>query len=190
MRIRSLGDFQRQNRRLVVVLESSEQLPSISGLVDDADFCFDAKELASIRADRLVLLHCSPEVTAQALDEWKRNGNTCVEYWAPRDHFPQLIAVLREVSGWSLAGCKSNERLLQLSLLPEEASDHSASDFLQGLMVHRTFDDGYAVTAPDWSQPSLGSLLISAVVPYAKPLKRFIPPRVVVMMYKLLEKIR
>ncbi len=191
MRISSLDGFQPLGSAYAMLLESSEQPFSFPPATSPVTFCFAAEQLADVAELPLVLVDTDADTALRILHQYA-TANHHVEYWAPRVDTVRLqqLALAQEGHDLSITGSRLTENWIQVCIGPATEHDRSCEDWVQGLKsatapVESTESPSVAVP-----EMSLRSLVISRITPVAKPLKKYLPGSVVIVLYKILEKIR
>lgn len=116
-----------------------------------------------------------------------------IEYWAPRTDTSKLRQLVADHTGehMAVAGVNLSDGWVQVRIEQARNGDRSSEDWLEGLKVTATpsmvSQEPVATAA---TTVTLRSLLISRVTPLAKPFKKYLPGSVVILMYKVLERIR
>lgn len=192
MRISSLESFPPVDSDYAVLLESSETpyvLPSAAGSVT---FCFTRGQLADADPLPIVLIDIQPDVAMEVLRNYVDAGRY-IEYWAPRTDTSNLRQLVADRTGehMAVAGINLSDGWVQVRIEQAKKGDRSSEDWLDGLTVaatpSRVSQEPVATAA---TAVTLRSLLISRVTPLAKPFKKYLPSSVVILMYKVLERIR
>lgn len=192
MRISSLDRFPPLDSAFVMLLESSEQPFSFPSATSPVTFCFAAEQLAVVAELPLVLVDTDADEALPILHQYA-TANHHVEYWSPRVKTERLqqIALAQDSHDLSITGSRLTENWIQVRIGPAIAHDRSCADWVEGLKsataapVEST--DSPSVAVPEMS---LRSLVISRITPLAKSLKKYLPGSVVIVLYKILEKIR
>ncbi|MTD90656.1 hypothetical protein [Corynebacterium hiratae] len=192
MRISSLDGFQPLDSAYAMLLESSEQPFSFPPATSPVTFCFSAEQLADVAEIPLVLVDTDADEALPILHEYARK-NRHIEYWAPRVGTTRLqqLALVQEGHDLSITGSRLTEMWIQLRIGTATEHDRSCADWVEGLKS-ATAAPVESTESPSVAVPemSLRSLVISRITPLAKSLKKYLPGSVVIMMYKILEKIR
>ncbi|AKK02028.1 hypothetical protein [Corynebacterium epidermidicanis] len=184
MLLNSLDDYVPASARCVVLMESSATYPALDVVVENALFGTDASEVGS---EVGILVDPDPELVEETLT----GRSSAVELWFPRNRIGRLHDVLMLFDAWAVNGLHLTENWIHLAILPATASSRSSADFRAGLQaVQRTAAVPSIVNGENVPPINVRSLLIAELVPLVKPYKRYIPHRVVIAMYKILEKIR
>ncbi|MCG7275737.1 hypothetical protein [Corynebacterium singulare] len=192
MRIFSLESFPPVDSDYAVLLESSEMphvLPPAAGSVT---FCFTRDQLADVDPLPIVLIDIQPDVAMEVLRSYVDAGRH-IEYWAPRTDTSNLRQLVADHTGEliAVAGVNLSDGWIQVRMEQARNGDRSSEDWLEGLKVTATpsmvSQEPVATAA---TTVTLRSLLISRVTPLAKPFKKYLPGSVVILMYKVLERIR
>ena len=116
-----------------------------------------------------------------------------IEYWAPRTDTSNLRQLVADHTGEliAVAGVNLSDGWIQVRMEQARNGDRSSEDWLEGLKVTATpsmvSQEPVATAA---TTVTLRSLLISRVTHLAKPFKKYLPGSVVILMYKVLERIR
>lgn len=191
MRISSLDGLQPLDSAYAMLLESSEQLFSFPPATSPVTFCFAAEQLADVAELPLVLVDTDANEALSILCDYATK-NRHIEYWAPRADTARLqqLALAQEGHDLSITGSRLTENWLQLRIGSATEHDRSCADWVEGLKVATAsvgFNESPNVAVPEMS---LRSLVISRITPLAKPLKKYLPGSVVIVLYKILEKIR
>lgn len=202
MRIGSLSDYQPANDCLVVFLCSTEKLQPLRASHRTVIFCFDEQELAAVKHLPIVLVDVPPNRAVSIFAHLIREGEE-VEYWVPRTataNLRGLVGRKTEVKDdFAISGLHVSDSWIHLRISKATGETRGADDFLKGLAapysgVNSCFPIGVA-SNDSGSNASPGattvrSILILRAAALAKPLKNYLPPRAVVFLYKILEKIR
>ena len=192
MRISSLESFPPVDSDYAVLLESSETpyvLPSAAGSVT---FCFTRDQLADTDPLPIVLIDIQPDVAMEVLGNYVDTGRY-IEYWAPRTDTSNLRQLVADRTGEhiAVAGVNLSDGWIQVRMEQARNGGRSSEDWFEGLRVAATpsmvAQEPFTTAAP---AVTLRSLLISRVTPLAKPFKKYLPGSVVILMYKVLERIR
>ena len=192
MRISSLKSFPPVDSDYAVLLESSEiphVLPPASGSVT---FCFTRKQLSDVDPLPVVLLDIQPDVAMDILRSYVDTGRR-IEYWSPRTDSSNLRQLVADYTGehMSVAGVNLSDGGVQVRIEQAKNGDRSSEDWLEGLTVAATPSTApQEPVTPAATAVTLRSLLISRVTPLAKPFKKYLPSSIVILMYKVLERIR
>lgn len=192
MRISSLKSFPPVDSDYAVLLESSEiphVLPPASGSVT---FCFTRKQLSDVDPLPVVLLDIQPDVAMEVLRSYVDAGRH-IEFWAPRTDTSKLRQLVADHTGEHIAvtGVNLSDGWIQVRIEQARNGDRSSADWLEGLSVAATPSRvSQEPVATAETAMTLRSLLISRVTPLAKPFKKYLPSSVVILMYKVLERIR
>ncbi|MDK8897567.1 hypothetical protein QP999_06405 [Corynebacterium sp. MSK004] len=191
MRISSLDRFQPLDSAYAMLLESSEQPFSFPPATSPITFCFTAEQLADIAELPLVLVDTETHEALPILHEYATK-NRHIEYWAPRSDTVRLqqIALAQNSHDLSITGSRLTESWLQLRIGAATEQDRSCADWVEGLKAATTPVESKAFPSVAAPEMSLRSLVISRITPVAKPLKKYLPGSMVVVVYKVLEKIR
>lgn len=191
MRISSLDNYFPVNSDYAMMLESSEELYSFPSDSTGVIFCFSAEQLMDVPEIPLVLVDTNPDVTVSILRD-SAKANRRVEYWAPRANTTNLrcIVVADDTEDLAIAGCRLTEQWIQLRIGLRTSEDRSCDDWIAGLSA------GVVPGRPNLGEPpvvaselTLKSLIISRITPLAKPFKKYLPGSVIILLYKILEKI-
>lgn len=191
MRISSLDGFQPLDSAYAMLMESSEQPFSFPPTKSPVTFCFAAERLNGVAELPLVLVDIDADEALPILHEYARK-NRHIEYWAPRASTARLqqIALVQDSHDLSITGSRLTENWIQIRIGPATELDRSSTDWVEGLKAATApveFKESPSVAVPEMS---LRSLVISRITPVAKPLKKYLPGSVVIVLYKILEKIR
>ena len=191
MRIASLDRFPPLDSAYAMLLESSEQPFSFPPATSPVTFCFAAEQLAVVAELPLVLVDTVANEALPILRDYAAK-NRHIEYWAPRADTERLqqLALAKASHDLSITGSRLTKNWIQLRIGPATEHDRSCADWVEGLKVatapvESTESPGVAVP-----EMSLRSLVISRITPVAKPLKKYLPGSVVIVLYKILEKVR
>lgn len=192
MRISSLDRFPSLDSAYAMLLESSEQPFSFPPAPYPVTFCFATEQLADVAELPLVLVDTDADEALPILHQYA-TANHHVEYWSPRADTARLqrIALAQDSHDLSITGSRLTKNWIQVRIGPATEHDRSCTDWVEGLKsataapVESTESLGVAVP-----EMSLRSLVISRITPVAKPLKKYLPGSVVIVLYKILEKIR
>lgn len=192
MRISSLDGFQPLDSAYAMLLESSEQPFSFPPATSPVTFCFAAEQLAVVAELPLVLVDTDANEALPILRDYAAK-NRHIEYWAPRADTERLqqIALTQDGHDLSITGSRLTENWIQVCIGPATEHDRSCADWVKGLKA-ATAAPVESTESPSVAVPemSLRSLVISRITPLAKPLKKYLPGSVVIVLYKILEKIR
>lgn len=192
MRISSLDRFPPLDSAYAMLLESSEQPFSFPPATSPVTFCFAAEQLDDVAELPLVLVDAETDEALPILHEYATK-NRHIEYWAPRSDTARLqqIALAQDSHDLSITGSRLTENWIQVRIGPATKHDRSCADWVEGLKS-ATAAPVESTESPSVAVPemSLRSLVISRITPLAKSLKKYLPGSVVIMMYKILEKIR
>lgn len=191
MRISSLDRFPPLDSAYAMLLESSEQPFSFPPATFPVTFCFAAEQLADVTELPLVLVDTDASEALPILRDYAAK-NRHIEYWALRADTARLqqIALTQDSRDLSITGSRLTENWIQLRIGPATERDRSCADWVEGLKVGTASVESKESPSVAVPEMSLRSLVISRITPVAKPLKKYLPGSVVIMLYKILEKIR
>lgn len=194
MRIESLDDYRPAETDFAVLLGSSEQLVPLPDFYGAVVFCFSEDELMAMDHKRAVLVDVPSDLAVRILTNLVRDRGEA-EYWAPRSATVNLCSLVGSedpgndtpvISGLHVSGLWIHLRVNRATRKTREPGD-----FLLGLSAPVT---AAAATPRDNDTHSdtttLKALFISRAAALAKPVKKYLPSSVVVLLYKILEKIR
>ena len=191
MRISSLDGLQPLDSAYAMLLESSEQPFSFPPATSPVTFCFAAEQLADVAELPLVLVDIDADGALLILRKCA-TANQHVEYWAPRADTARLqqIALAQDSHDLSIAGSRLTENWIQVRIGPATEYDRSSADWVEGLKAASAPVESMESPSVAVPEMSLRGLVISRITPVAKPLKKYLPGSVVILLYKILEKIR
>lgn len=143
-------------------------------------------------ADGLFLLNLSVEDALGLSQDWISRGNSNVHYWVTYEKWTALKELANFQAELGIANVDYDEDWIKLIISSSSAEHVDVPSFIVGLSALR---HSLALTPPpsptsQLTEPSFKSLLIKQLIPIMKPLKRFIPHKIVIYMYKILEKLR
>ncbi|MEJ5998039.1 hypothetical protein [Corynebacterium sp. H130] len=187
MKIRSLEPFEATTRGFTIVVTEGVDLV-FDEPVDDVVVCDDLSALVDDHSLTLVLVDPAVGTLIEACQQW--HGQ--IEVWGSLASRGPILHLLSADVPLSVSGCVTSEHWVRLLVSKESPTDRNSADFRLGLAIADAKDCAGSTDTdvPELTQPSVRAALIAAVVPYAKPFKRYLPTRVVVGLYKLLDRIR
>lgn len=192
MRLSSLESFHPVDSDYAVLLESSEMPHALPPAPGSVTFCFTREQLADVDPLRIVLIDIQPDVAMEVLRSYVDAGRH-IEYWVPRTDTSNLRQLVADHTGehMAVAGVNLSDGWIQVRMEQATNRDRSSEDWLEGLRAAATPSGvSQAPVATATTAVTLRSLLISRVTPLAKPFKKYLPGSVVILMYKVLERIR
>lgn len=203
MKINSLDEFDPSTRGFVAVLDSSEHKLSFPAGLDEVSFYF-AKAAESIpREERCVLVDIDCDLMDKMLQALVVNEDDAVEYWCPRFAINKLKAIIALPDNYAINGLHTDLSWIYVEISPSRPESRGARDFLRGLEIPETataeekdligtsFQEKVTnEVAPPEYQISWRSEFINWMLPHAKRIKPFLPRRVIVSLYKLVNRFR
>ena len=192
MRLSSLESFHPVDSDYAVLLESSEMPHALPPTAGSVTFCFTREQLFNVDGLPIVLIDIQSHEAMEILQSCADKGRH-IEYWSPRSDTSNLRQLVADSTGEQLAvaGVNLTDGWVQLRIEQAGSGDRSSRDWLEGLAVAATTSTSSAEQATTAATAvTLRSLLISRVTPLAKPFKKYLPSSVVILLYKVLERIR
>lgn len=176
----------------VVVLRDSELPVSLGPEIEEALFVLSLSELPSFLG-RLILINAAEEEASFLTKELVQQG---FEYWADAQHLHEIRAWIKNTDAVDIYGIVTDERWVKLLLGRPSNQGRLSDDFLLGLQISKLLNgrsnlsSSTTVGENTISEPNLRTVLIKTIIPVVKPLKQYLPARLVAFLYKSLEKLR
>ena len=190
MRISSLDSFSSLDCPYAMLLESSETIQAFPPSTNPVTFCFSLEQLHGVAELPLILVDTKADTALSILREYA-NGHQHLEYWAPRENTSRLRELTRLGDELAVSGVCITGEWIQLQVGLATAGDRSSADWVAGLAAApvRT-EEHKGVDSVTSSEMTLRGLVISRITPLAKRIKKYLPGWMVILLYKVLEKIR
>ena len=190
MRISSLDSFSSLDCPYAMLLESSETIQAFPPSTNPVTFCFSLEQLHGVAELPLILVDAEAHIAVSILREYV-NRNQYVEYWAPRENASRLRELARLADEFAVSGVCITGEWIQLQIGLATADDRSSADWVAGLAAAPVCtEERRDVDSVTSAEVTLRGLVISRITPLAKPLKKYLPGWMVILLYKILEKIR
>jgi len=140
----------------------------------------------------LFLLNLDTPRAIELTNVWLQWNRPTVNYWATFENWVKVQEYIGAIPELSIEQVDYDDCWIKLVISMDGGDSIHSKSFLYGLEVLRgvmkvqvplEFEAGI-------SEPSFRGYLVSRIIPFAKPFKRFLPPLLVIYIYKLLEKLR
>lgn len=123
---------------------------------------------------------------------WLADRRSEVNYWVTSEHWELMNDFAQSTEGIFLKNVSYDCDWIKLVLVGDPSNTLDKESFYRGLSSLQLAEGPGEVSfvGSPLTEPSIRSLLVDKIVPLAKPFKRYIPKRLVIAMYKVLEQLR
>lgn len=179
-------------REALVISEDFETPFSLGDMARDVRVIEDLAEDHHVDESELFLLNLRAPRAVQVASNWLERGASRVHYWATLENWQLIGELMDESRTLQVVGVSYEDQWIRLEIATNTEQAIQQTSFLTGLNVMSiaTRKEATRQPEPHLTEPTLRGILVSKLVPLAKPLKRFIPHRLVIILYKILEKLR
>ena len=180
------------NSEAFVVVEDFETPIELGELATKTYFVEEPSEIGQDADRELFLINVLEPRASKFTEDWFTASKPRVHYWATIDNWEVLVDFVKSNSNLYIEKVQYEQNWIKLVVTDESPTPVDIPSFIAGLSVLKVAlqRQETEVIGSELTEPTLKSLLINRLVPVAKPLKRFIPHNVVIIMYKVLEKLR
>lgn len=188
--IRTLGH--ELHTEALVIAEDFETPFSLGDLAQYVQVVEELPEEAIADRTELFLLNLRAPRAGLLASRWLERGASRVHYWATLESWQLIVDFLDNSNALQVVDVSYEGRWIKLEISVSTEQTIQKQSFLIGLSVMSAATSREVTRNPEprLTEPTFRGLLINKVLPIAKPLKRFIPHRLVIMLYKILEKLR
>ena len=194
MRIRSLEAWALHRQPAVVITQVEEFKVDLSAFESGSSFYRSIPE--AIPAG-LPLVVVNP--TVKILEEFQTrtfwNASSEIQLWVNATGLRDFAACLAKFDEFALCGTSLDESWLRARIRPSASSDRLAEDFITGIQMGslQRSTESFEVEAPPQkskAKPSVRAELIRITASALKPVKPYLPARLVHTLYKILGALR
>ena len=152
----------------------------------------DELPLDAGEAQGLFLLNLAVDKAFKLTEQWLSIGHSHAQFWVTYENWKQLTDLQDNLSHLVISRVSYDEDWIKLTITADSSNQLDVDGFIAGLQAleHGSSQSDQLQIESRVSEPSFRALLINRLVPIVKPLKRFIPHKIVIQMYKVLEKLR
>lgn len=184
-------DFYFPDNALVIVNDFETSF-SIGQLAYNIYLIEDLSENPKEVDTELFLLNLDSPRAVDVTTIWFQWGRPRVNYWATFENWEKVKEFINAFPELTIERVEYDDYWIKVVASKHDSDSLHSTSFLQGLEVLRgalRHQDPIDFEARI-SEPSFRKYLISRTIPLAKPIKRFLPHKLVIYIYKLLERLR
>lgn len=192
MKLVSSSDYETLESDFVIMVGTTKELEDFPKATNEVTFCFNELELMRIGATRIVFINPADLGFIRNNIPKISNDDMRCEVWIRRDHVQSSFSILTENEDIGIHGIHVSDAWLCLLIGPAELRSRDCKDLALGISIphqvaiaHNEKSNEVVTTNVNWR-----SMLVAQVIPIAKPFKKYLPTRMVILLYKLLDKIR
>lgn len=191
MKLETSCDYKPATRDIVAIIQRSDCAWALPDDLQNVSFAFDSEVPNDVPKVGVVLIHPSQSQLPTSVNYYLKDQETRVEVWFWREDPKTIDAFLSVNEELAIHGIHVSDNWLHLLIGPVSPSSRELDELKLGLMIPKPkqVQNGQNDTVLT-EQVSWRSLLITQIVPFAKPFKKYLPTKVVVSMYRILEKLR
>lgn len=181
-----------ETRSAIVIADNFESPFLIGDLAPVTQFLDEIPEEIENSATELYLLNLPIQRASLLSRNWLATEHVEVNYWVTHEHWEILDGFVKATGGLFLRDVTYDYGWIKLVLVGDPSRTLDKESFYRGLSSLKLAMEagGVAFEGPALTEPSIRSLLVDKLVPLAKPMKRYIPKKFVIALYKILERIR
>lgn len=179
-------------RRAIVIADTFERPFLIGDLAPNTQFLDEIPVHLESSETELYLLNL-PLQRAQLLSlNWLECDHTEVNYWIMRNQWELLDGLAESAEGIYIRDVSYNSDWIKLVLVGDSPNTLDKESFYRGLCALGLIKGGERLEfeGASLTEPSFRGLLIGKLIPLAKPIKSFMPKKLIVVVYKILERIK
>lgn len=196
MRIHETGAFPANTSRFFMYLDTTQPSGFLPPALQIVSIISSPSEVESSKGHGLVIVDVpAKEAMAAAKRKMALDSSTC-ELWLQRSNPDALEKLMLAGNELAISGINLSADWVQFRIQSAVEDDRVADDLLLGLRIPRLGEptpraesigaEAFALEQPDRLRDKVASL----VIPAAKAIKPYLPAKVVVALYKTLDKIR
>lgn len=202
MKINSLSSFCPEKIGLALILRNSEQILTLPLGIDEAEFYhIDSHREIPFGINRVVV-DLSSDLLAPLLPELLKDADSFIGYWCPRTRIDNLRSLSGISDEFAFQKSQADDDWLYLEIGRSTTASHESDDFFRGLELplpmievckESETNAQYSMGHHDETHVRAGSWrdeLIQRVIPFAKPFKSFLPRRVIIFLYRIVNRFR
>lgn len=196
MKINDTGAFPTPTSRFYMYLDTTQQSGNFPSELNEVSIISSPTEVDASKGHSLVIVDAPAKAAiAAAKRKMALDSSTC-ELWVQRSNSDVLEKLILAGNELAIAGMNLTDEWVQFRIQSAVEADRKADDLLQGLRIPRLVVPTPQVTVGGAEVVELKKTdrlrdkAISLMIPPAKAVKPYLPTRVVVALYKTLDKIR
>lgn len=176
---------------VIVIADGFDSAFSIGQLAERVRIA-DELPIDAGEAQGLVLLNLPVDRAFRIAEQWSSFGHAEAQFWVTYENWMQLTDLQKGVSHLVISRVSYDEDWIKMTITADGSSQIDVDGFIAGLQAleYGSRKSDQLQIESRLSEPSFRALLINRLVPIAKPLKRYIPHKIVIQLYKVLEKLR
>lgn len=179
-------------KRAYIVAESFEEPFLVGDLAKESYFVEDIPTGQLSEDAELFLINVSQPKAALLAESWITFSEQGLNYWVTYDAWERAVSFLNAVTKLSISKVEYDSDWIKLVLTKGGTDVVHRAGFCRGLESLR-----FALKkrepinfSAQLTEPSLRNVLFERLIHCAKPIKRFIPDKLVAYLYIILEKLR
>lgn len=196
MKINDTGAFPTPTSRFYMYLDTTQQSGNFPSELNEVSIISSPTEVDASKGHSLVIVDAPAKAAiAAAKRKMALDSSTCA-LWVQRSNSDVLEKLILAGNELAIAGMNLTDEWVQFRIQSAVEADRKADDLLQGLRIPRLVVPTPQVTVGGAEVVELKKTdrlrdkAISLMIPPAKAVKPYLPTRVVVALYKTLDKIR
>lgn len=181
-----------ETRSAIVIADNFESPFLIGDLAPDTHFHDEIPVKLENPQTELYLLNLPIQRASLLSRNWLAADRAEVNYWVTYEHWELLDGFARSTEGLFLRDVSYDCDWIKLVLVGDPSNTLDKESFYRGLSALELSKEsgGGTFAVSTLTEPSIRSVLVDRLVPLAKPVKRYIPKKLVIVLYKILERIR
>lgn len=200
MKINSLDPFQPCTRHAIALAINSTEIPSLPPEIDAFSFFFDSAQVEQFAREQsrfssesiapLIIIDNASDHAVKLATSWVIESRRHCEFWAHRHDLASLSDFMSKADTLAIDAFSIDTHWVCVRLAEPRIDSYPDTALRMGLLAGKAQYTPALQTEVGALKFSAAQMIISSLIPLVKPIKKYIPHNVVIILYKLLEKFR